>query len=301
MIKRIHILFLTLLVSQLGFGQFIGKDAVSKALFYMQKNELDSSKKYIDEADLDAELITLPKTWYYKALIYKDLYKLNEKDNKDSPLRLTSVESLKKLSSIDTSKEFAESAHKMMTYLASTFYNDAARSLNPQTYKKAEDYYEKYRELMIIASPSTDLTQQDVKFKLALASMLNQHLERQAERDSNKVKEVKIIYSQILLLDIENGSASYNLGILYYNEAVEIINKMDYDMDLERLNELQDICIDLFMKSLPYMLKSYELGYNVKETLKGLENIYHGLNDTEKEEFYKKVLKDLEELEKSEK
>lgn len=298
MTKRIYILILTLLVTQLGFGQFIGKDAVSKALFYMQKSELDSAKKYIDEADLDSELITQPKTWYYKALIYKDLYKQNEKDNKDSPLRLTSVESLKKLSAQDSSKEFSESAQKMMTYLASTFYNDAARSLNPQAYKNAENYYEKYRELMLLANSSTDLVQQDIKFKLALASMLNQNLERQVERDSSKAKEVKTIYKDILSLDQNNGSANYNLGIMYYNEAVEIINKMDYDMDLERLNELQDVCINLFMKSLPYMLKSYELGYNIDDTLKGLENIYHGLNDTEKEEFYKKTLKDLEESEK---
>ncbi|MCB0381302.1 MAG: hypothetical protein KDD24_08595, partial [Flavobacteriales bacterium] len=120
----------------------------------------------------------------------------------------------------------------------------------------------------------------------------------QLERDSSKTKEVKTIYKDILSLDQNNGSANYNLGIMYYNEAVEIINKMDYDMDLERLNELQDVCINLFMKSLPYMLKSYELGYNINETLKGLENIYHGLNDTEKEEFYKKILKDLEESEK---
>lgn len=298
MTKRIYILILTLLVTQLGFGQFIGKDAVSKALFYMQKSELDSAKKYIDEADMDSELITQPKTWYYKALIYKDLYKQNEKDNKDSPLRLTSAESLKKLNAQDSSKEFSESAQKMMTYLASTFYNDAARSLNPQAYKNAESYYEKYRELMLLANSSTDLVQQDIKFKLALASMLNQNLERQLERDSSKTKEVKTIYKDILSLDQDNGSANYNLGIMYYNEAVEIINKMDYDMDLERLNELQDVCINLFMKSLPYMLKSYELGYNIKETLKGLENIYHGLNDTEKEAFYKKTLKDLEESEK---
>ncbi|MGE0562075.1 MAG: hypothetical protein AB7O47_09680 [Flavobacteriales bacterium] len=298
MTKRIYILILTLLITQLGFGQFIGKDAVSKALFYLQKNELDSAKKYIDEADKDSELISHPKTHYYKALIYKDLYKQNEKDNKDSPLRLTATECLKNLIALDSNNEFTESGHKMMTYLASTFYNDAARSLNPQVYKNAENYYKHYRDLMLLASPSTDLIQQDIKFKLALASMLNQNLERQIERDSAKVEEVKLIYKQILSLDSENGSANYNLAILYYNEAVEIINQMDYDMDLERLNELQDVCINLFLKSLPYMLKSYELGYNIKETLKGLENIYHGLNDTEKEEFYKKILKDLEESEK---
>lgn len=289
MTKRIYILFISLLFTQVVFGQFIGKDAVSKALFYLQKNELDSSKKYIDEADLDQELITLPKTWYYKSLIYKDLYKLNEKDNKNSPLRLTAVESLKKLTEIDTTKEFIESAQKMMTYLASTFYNDAARSLNPQAYKNAEEYYAKYRELILLSNTGTDLLQQDIKFKLALASMLNQDLEKQAKKDSIKIEEVKGVYKMVLSLDTNNGSANYNIGIIYYNEAVDLINNMDYDMDLEKLNEMQDVCINLFLQSLPYMLKSYDLKYNEEATIKGLENIYHGLNDTEKEEFFKNL------------
>ena len=289
MIKRIYILFISLLFTQIVFGQFIGKDAVSKALFYLQKNEIDSSKKYIDEANFDQELLIQPKTWYYKGLIYKDLYKLYEKDNKDSPFRLTAVASLIKLNEVDTAKEFIESAKKMMTYLASTFYNDAARSLNPQVYKNAEDYYRKYKELMVLSNSETDLIQQDVKFKLALASMLNQELEGKTVKDSSKVNEVKHLYSNILTLDSNNGSANYNIGILYYNEAVELINNMDYDMDLEKLNEMQDRCIDLFLKALPYMTKSYELKYHLEETLKGLENIYHGLNDTEKEEFFKKL------------
>lgn len=294
MTKRIYILFLTLLFTQLVFGQFIGKDAVSKALFYLQKNELDSAKKYIDGADLDQELITQPKTWYYKALIYKDLYKLNEKDNKNSPLRLTAVESLKKLNEVDTAKEFAESAQKMMTYLASTYYNDAARSLNPQSYKNAEDYYARYRELMLFSTTNVILLQQDVKFKLALASMLNQDLERQPKKDSLKVLEVLNLYNSVLSIDTTNGTAYYSIGIQYYNEAADLINNMDYDMDLEKLDAMQDICINLFLQSLPYMLKSYELEWNLKETLIGLINIYHGLNDSEKEEFYKNKLKTLE-------
>ena len=42
------------------------------------------------------------------------------------------------------------------------------------------------------------------------------------------------------------------------------------------------------------MKKSYELGYNPKETLIGLGNIFHGLNDEEKETIYKKELEELE-------
>lgn len=294
MIRRTQILLFFILFSQIGFGQFVGKDGVSKALFYLQKNELDSAKKYIDEAELDAELALEPKTWYYKALIYKDLYKQNEKDNKDSPLRLTSSSSLKNLAKIDSNNEFKESSTKMMTYLASTFYNDAARSLDPQSYKNAQSYYENYRELMELANPSSDLIQQDIKFKLALASMLSQHFERQDQKDSSILFEITSTYKDVLSLDSSNGSANYNIGILYYNEAAEIINKMDYDMDLEKLNELQDVCINLFLKSLPYMLNSYKIGWNMKETLIGLGNIYHGLNDTEKETFYKNELSSLE-------
>lgn len=294
MTKRIYILFLSVLFTQLVFGQFIGKDGVSKALFYLQKNELDSAKKHIDETNLDQELITQPKTWYYKALIYKDLYKLNEKDNKNSPLRLTAVESLIKLIEIDTNKEFFESAQKMMTYLASTYYNDAARSLNPQSYKIAEDYYTKYRELMMFSTKGVNLSQQDVKFKLALASTINQDLEKQSKKDSLKVSEVLNLYKTVLSIDSNNGTAHYSIGINHYNDAVDLINNMDYDMDLEKLDLMQDVCINLFLQSLPYMLKCYDLKYNLKETLIGLINIYHGLNDSEKEAFYKNELKALE-------
>jgi hypothetical protein len=294
MIKRFYILSIFVLIASISYGQFIGKDGVSKALFYLQKNELDSAKKYIDEAEKDENTNTLPKTWYYRALIYKDAYKTYEKEDKNSPLRNTAVEALNKLIEVDKENEFIESSQKMMTYLASTYYNDAARSLNPSTYKNAVDYYNKYKKLMTLAKSSSDLVQQDVKFNLALASMLNQNLEKETKKDSLKVLEVRNVYQSVLKIDPNNGSANYNVGILYYNEAADMINNMDYDMDLEELNRCQDICTDLFLKALPYMLKSYEQNWNKKETLIGLGNIYHGLNDSEKEEFYKNELKALE-------
>lgn len=292
--RRFYILSIFILIATIGYGQFIGKDGVSKALFYLQKNELDSAKKYIDEAEQDETTKTLPKTWYYRALIYKDAYKAYEKEDKNSTLRTTAVLALNKLTEIDKENEFTESSQKMMTYLASTFYNDAARSLNPTTYKNAIEYYNKFKELMTLAKSSNDLAQQDVKFNLALASMLNQNLEKETKKDSLKVLEVRNIYQSVLDIDSNNGSANYNIGILYYNEAADMINNMDYDMDLEELNRCQDICTDLFLKALPYMLKSHELNWNKKETLIGLGNIYHGLNDTEKEEIYKNELKALE-------
>jgi hypothetical protein len=292
--KGLYILSLILLIGNAVFAQFVGKDGVSKALFYLQKSELDSAKKYIDEASVDSTINNEAKTWYYRGFIYKELYKTNEKDDKNSKFRLEAISSLGKLIEVDTDKEFSESSSKMLNYLASTLYNDAARSLTPNDYQLAEQNYAKFRETMLLSNPNVELIPQDVKFKLALASMLNQEALRNNQLDSSKIEQIKSIYKEVITLDSNNGSANYSIGILYYNEAADIINNMDYDMDLEKLNELQDICIDLFLKALPYMKKSYELGYNRKETLIGLGNIYHGLNDEEKEAIYKKELETLD-------
>jgi hypothetical protein len=65
-------------------------------------------------------------------------------------------------------------------------------------------------------------------------------------------------------------------------------------VDIEKLNALQDHCIDLFLKALPYMKKAYALNWKKRESLIGLSSIYLGLNDVEKSEFYKQELKKLE-------
>ena len=191
-------------------------------------------------------------------------------------------------------EEFSESSTKILKYLASTLYNDAARLLDPDNYKTAILNFEKYSSTMSVVDPNINLMAQNIKFKLALASMLNRPAETEVGLDSAQTHQVKNLYLDILSLDTNNPGANYNLAILFYNEAADIINNMDYDMDIMKLNEVQDHCIDIFLQGLPYMKKSYELKYKRKETLIGLSNIYYGLNDMEKSDMYKKELKDLE-------
>ena len=294
MVKKIYILFIIAILGNSAFAQFVGKDNLSISLFYMQKSEIDSAKKYIDLAIADDTLTTLAKTWYYRGFIYKELYKNKEKDNKVSPLRLTSIESFKSMLALKGKEEFTESTTKILKYLASTLYNDAARLLDPNNYKTAIINFEYYNSTMLIANPNAELKSQEVKFKLALASMLNRPAETEEGLDSAQTHQIKNLYVEILSLDTNNPGANYNLAILYYNEAADIINNMDYDMDIMKLNEVQDYCIEIFLQGLPYMKKSYELKYKRKETLIGLSNIYYGLNDMEKSDMYKKELKDLE-------
>jgi tetratricopeptide (TPR) repeat protein len=105
------------------------------------------------------------------------------------------------------------------------------------------------------------------------------------------------VYEEVLELDSNNVSANYNIGIIFYNQGVEIVNNMDYSLDLEQLNNVQDRIIELFKKSLPYMKKAYDLNPKRKETLIGLQGIYFSLNDIPKSEAYKKELEELEQEE----
>ncbi|MGB0881736.1 MAG: hypothetical protein ACPGSO_02205 [Vicingaceae bacterium] len=295
--KKFYILFIVSILTGSVFGQLVGKDDLSVALFYLQKNELDSAKKHIDLASTNDGLKNAAKTWYYKGFIYKELYKKQDKENKTSPYRITSIESFEKMMSLEDKDEFTQSASKILKYEASTLYNDAARMLNPDDYKTAVSNYGLFKKTMLLVDENADLSTRDVQFKLALASMLNRPEDGKTEVDSVKAHQVKNIYLEVLEIDTNNPGANYNLGILYYNEAAEIINHMDYDMDIMSLNAVQDYCIGIFLKSLPYMKKAYELGYKRRETLIGLSNIYYGLNDLEKSEAYKKELQDLEKAE----
>jgi len=293
-LKRIYILFVVMLLSTAAFSQFVSRDNVSISLFYFQKSELDSAKKYIDLATLNEPLKNNPKTWYYRGIIYKEIYKTREKENKKSPSRLVAITSFNKAIEKDVTNEFSESAKKGLTYLASTLYNDAARLLNEENYADAKKSFTLFKKTMKEANPSLNLTPKDIIFKMALATKLNRPKLGKENLDSSQIQVLKKIYTAVLQLDSNNSGANYNLAILYYNEGADIINNMDFEMDLFDLNKVQDRCIELFLKGLPYMKKSYELNYKRKETLLGLSNIYYGLNDMEKSEAYKKELQKLE-------
>ena len=99
----------------------------------------------------------------------------------------------------------------------------------------------------------------------------------------------------MLILEPNNISANYNMGIIYYNQAVSLImNKLDYDFDLATLNDIQDEALNWFKKSLPYMEKAYQLNPRRKETLIGLSGIYYSLHDNDKSQQFQKLSQDLD-------
>jgi tetratricopeptide (TPR) repeat protein len=91
-------------------------------------------------------------------------------------------------------------------------------------------------------------------------------------------EKAALLYKEILTIEPANYDANYNLGVLYYNEAVDLINKNDVETDLEQLGKILEKSARLFELSLPYLLKIFNpLKPDVK-LLTALKAIYYNLN-----------------------
>ena len=249
----------------------------------------------IDLAVADTEIVNDGQAWYIRGFIYKSIYNAKEKTNIKSPLRLEALNSFKRSLFIDTSLANVVENKKNIKYLAATLYNDVKASLDSVNYLIAIDNFEKFKTYSKLIDTSQEtIKQNDIKFLLALASVYTQIYENDRKGKSEFLNLAKAAYYKVLILESNNISANYNMGILFYNQAVQLINQSDYDIDIVALNDIQDNSVKLFKESLPFMEKAYQLDPKRREILLGLSGVHFSLNEKEKSDYYKQKLQELE-------
>ncbi|MGZ4049564.1 MAG: tetratricopeptide repeat protein [Bacteroidia bacterium] len=289
--KRTIIFALLLLSAVVSKAQ---QSRVTAAYTFLQQGNLDSAKAIIDIAVKNPETQKDGQAWYIRGFIYKSIYNKNEKSNKQSATRLEALNSFKTSLSLDTASENVRENVKNVKYLATTLYNDAAASLDSIDYKIAIEDFEKFKEYYLLVDPSQEnFKQKDIDFSLAIASQYTKIFESNRKGKADFLNLAKAAYNKVLSLDPNNISANYNMGILYYNQAVNLINQSDFDLDIVALNDVQDNSINLFKESLPFMEKAYSLDPNRRETLLGLSGIYFSLNEKEKSDEFKQKLEKI--------
>lgn len=290
-IKRTIILsFLLLLAVASNAQQF----KVTAAYTFLQQGKLDSAKVCIDAAVAHPETQMDGQAWYIRGFVYKTIYNQNEKANKESKTRIEALISFKKSLSIDTAQENVQENIKNIKYLATTLYNDAAASLDTIDYKIAVRNFDIFREYYLLVNPSKEnFKQKEIDFANAIATVYTRIYEGDRKGKVEFLNLAKAAYNKALTFDPNNINANYNMGILYYNQAVNLINQSDYDLDIVALNDVQDNSINLFKSSLPFMEKAYSLDPNRRETLLGLSGIYFSLNEKEKSNEFKQKLEQI--------
>ncbi len=92
-----------------------------------KQKKLTEAKKYIDESSANSETSTDGKTWFYKALIYINLYRLSPDD---TMLFSTALTSFKKAYAFDTKQKFTDEIRANVDTLRQSLYQRGVEKFN---------------------------------------------------------------------------------------------------------------------------------------------------------------------------
>ncbi|MCG8319544.1 MAG: YfiR family protein [Cytophagales bacterium] len=197
---------------------------------------------------------------------------------------------------MENTSKYLPDALKTIKYLSSTFYNDAVDHVEKKNFDPAKKYFEHFKNALILSrDKSIDLKEREIAFQLALGSNCMELYKKDSTRARVNPEGAKAAYEKILKIDSNHMKANYNPGVLYDNEAVNLIDGMDYDeVDLMAISQIEDQSIGLFKQSLPFMEVAYKQNPKDRNTLEGLAGIYFSLREYEKSNAYKEKLVMLE-------
>jgi tetratricopeptide (TPR) repeat protein len=298
--KAIKLILLLLCCTFLGKVRAQEHDLIFTIQNYIQQGDILNAKQASDSSLKISNLKINPRTWYLRGFAYKEYYKKFEAPSKTIVSREEAYRSFVRavlLSDIDTS--LLGECKKNLRSLSVSYYNDVKSFVDSNNYKMVIKYYDLFKRTATAADSSANFEQRDVQVNLALGSI---YLKLAESADSVERKQYlqleKEAFLKVLSIDPNNITANYNMALLYYNQAVRIINSMGYDEDIVRLIDIQDNTTHLFIESRPFMEKADSINPYRRETLIGLSGIYFSLNEEEK---YREVEKRIQDLDRNKK
>lgn len=109
--------------------------------------------------------------------------------------------------------------------------------------------------------------------------------------NQGKKEEAKTSYLKALELKEDYFDANYNLGALYFNEAVEVNNKANDELDNKKAAAIQEQANEIFKQAMPYLERAREIKPTDKNTLNSLKALYARTGDSAKYEEVNELLK----------
>lgn len=286
--KTLIILLCALLLS-IGISAQPKLPKTQQAIAYTESGQLIQARDQILIALKDQQEQNHPYTWFVKGYIYKEIYKLIDKQSRYSDNREIAVDAILRSMELDLDHSYLDNNLKGITYLAQSYFNDAVsltRSLNYENQDEPERYYARYKQLYKLVDAGYDFSPHEIDLYSNLASGFRKLYEADREQNKPYIDRAISCYEKVLSVEPDNYTANYNLAICYYNQGAWRISKINYQTEIFELVMIQDECIKLFKLSVPYMLEAHRQNPERLETLQGLRAIYWALNEDEKSESY---------------
>lgn len=107
------------------------------------------------------------------------------------------------------------------------------------------------------------------------------------------VEQAESLYKKSIEMSPDFYDASYNLGVLYYNQAVKVYEEASKTPDNALAQKLEAEGDAMLEKSIPYMERASQIDPDDTYSLQNLRNIYYRLEMTDK---YNEVVQKLQNM-----
>jgi len=111
--------------------------------------------------------------------------------------------------------------------------------------------------------------------------------------NTNKLDECKVCYQKALDLDPNYADALGNMGRLYYNKAVEELDRINTIRDDKKYRAEKVILKDLFEQARPFFEKAYSINPNDRDFVIALRGIYYNTGNDEKYKLMDQRIKEM--------
>jgi len=276
----LRISFLISLLFLFSDGLLAQNNKIIEALQNVKEGKLDQAIILINEASKNDTTKVLAHTWFYKGYIYYELY--NRDKNIDGIERSLAVDFFSKSLEIDDTGRHAVNCRLQINNISISFYNDAVNYIYSENPEKARNSFDIFLQVALIENPKVDLESKKIGIYNALGGLYTKFYDTNRGASRTYLELAEEYYNKVIEIDSLDAEANYNIGILYYNVAVKIINGTEYDIDLVALDDIQDTSMVLFKQSLPFMRYALKINPDNEDVLNGLKGIYFALNDTER-------------------
>lgn len=219
--------------------------------------------------------------WYNLSLYYKAYFK----QTKDVQLRDKILEVTLTARSKDVENELEKQLNSSLRSIANSYRNELNFYFNDTSgvyLGKAIAKHEEYKKVYRLAEKDKNFNDEDVVVYNILGSRYETKYNNNKEVYTAYLDSSIHYYSQSLKLDSTQSEIYNSMGLIFFNQAVDIINNLDYEADLQLVMESDAKKADLAMKGLPYFEKALDYDANNGKIIYALAGCYKILNFDEK-------------------
>ncbi len=232
-------------------------------------------------------------SWTLRSFIYFDIYKRSEKNKLNSDLRDTIISSIKKSNLLNPDETYLGNNKKLLQNIGAGYFNLSKKMLEDSLdEEKSLIAYNRFKEIYKILEPDINFTSKDIEYNLTKGSIFSDIFIK--DNNNNKAQNIaKVALLKVIELDMNNESANINLGLMYYNQAVNLSKELDYGADFTQIDFIQENIIKLAKQAEQFIFKVYTKNNKNARSAEALFYLYRMLLDEPKSDQFKKIAIDL--------